>query len=71
MMLCSEEARRPLQRPVQLPRKTEVQHVNRIDCSFMPVFARWRGLGILSLARLTRSQDEHFTMLPDPILRHA
>jgi hypothetical protein len=28
-----------------------------------------RGLGILSLARLTRSQDERVTMLLDPNLR--
>jgi hypothetical protein len=31
---------------------SEVQHVNPIDRSFGIVFARWRGLGILSLARL-------------------
>jgi hypothetical protein len=30
----------------------EVQHVNPIDRSFGIVFARWRGLGILALARL-------------------
>ena len=27
------------------------------------------GRGYFSLARLMRSQDAHFTMLPDPILR--
>ena len=67
MMLRSEEVRRLLQKPVQLPLTREVQHGNRIDCSFGAVFARWRGLGILSLARLARSQDERVTMLLDPI----
>ena len=66
-MLRSEEVRRPLQRPVQLPLTSEVQHGNRIDCSFGTVFARWRGLGIFSLARLGGSQDERGTMLLDPI----
>lgn len=32
----------------------EVQHGNHIDCRFGAVFARWRGLGILSLAQLAR-----------------
>src|ERR1019366_8528758 len=54
MMLLSKEARRPLQRPVQLPLTNEVQHGNRIDCSRSAVFAWWRRLGILSLARLAR-----------------
>jgi len=63
MMLRSEEVRRLLQKPLT----SEVQHGNRIDCSFGAVLARWRGLGILSLARLARSQDERVTMLLDPI----
>src|ERR1035438_2517329 len=53
MMLCSEEVRRPLQRPVSFLLTSEVQHVNHIDRSSGAVFARWRGLGILSLPRLT------------------
>jgi hypothetical protein len=52
MMLLSEEAKRPLQRPVQLPLTSEVQHGNRIDYSRSAVFARWRRVGILPLARL-------------------
>src|SRR5208282_175359 len=55
-LLHSEEVGRPLQRPVQLPLTSEVQHGNRIDCSLGAVFARWRRLGILSLARLARSR---------------
>jgi hypothetical protein len=58
MTLISEEVRRPLQRPVQLPPSSEVQHVDHIDCSVGGVFARWRGLGLLSLARLARLLDE-------------
>ena len=62
MMLCSEEVRRPLhQRPVSFLPTSEVQHVNHIDCSFGAVFARWRGLGILWLARLGRTHDERLT----------
>jgi len=39
---------------------------NRIDCSGGAVFARWRGLGILSLAQLG---DEHrmYAQLIDPV----
>jgi len=51
-MSCSEEMRWPLQRSVQLPLTSEVQHGNRIDCSCSAVCARRRGLGIFSLARL-------------------
>ena len=65
MMLLSEEARRPLQRPVQLPLTSEVQHGNRIDCARSAVLARWRRVGILSLARLGRSHEERVTMLLD------
>ena len=54
MMLRSEEVKRPF-KAVSFLLTSEVQHVNRIDCSFGIVSARWRGLGILSLARLTRS----------------
>ena len=55
-MRRSEEMRWPLQRSVQLPLTIDVQHNgNRIDCSCGAVFARWRGLGILSLARMSRS----------------
>jgi hypothetical protein len=66
MMLCSE-ARLPFQRPVSFSRTKEVQHVNYIDRSAGSIFARWRGLGILSLARLTRSPDEHVGQLLDDI----
>ena len=68
-MLRSEEVRRPLQRPVQFPLTSEVQHRNYIDRSFGGVFARWRGLGlgIPSLAQLARSQDERVTTLLEPI----
>src|ERR1700690_402144 len=52
MMLSSEEVRRPFQRPVSFLLTNEVQHVNHIDRSSGAVSARWRGLGILSLARL-------------------
>jgi hypothetical protein len=52
IMLCNEEVRHPLRRPVQLPPTSEVQHVNPIDRSFGGNRAGWRGLGILSLARL-------------------
>jgi hypothetical protein len=48
----SEEMRWPSQRPVQLHLKVRRNNGNRIDCSCGVVFARWRGLGILSLARL-------------------
>ena len=58
---------RLLQRPVQLPLTSEVQNGNLIDRSFGGVFARWRGLGILSLARLARSQDEALATPLDPI----
>ena len=67
MMLLSKEARRPLQRPVQLPLTNEVQHGNRIDCSRSAVFAWWRRLGILSLARLAQPQNERVNMLLDGI----
>src|ERR1017187_1759583 len=67
MMLLSEEARRPFQRPVQLPLTDEVQHGDRIDCSRSAVLARRRRLGILSLARLPQSQDERVNMLLDGI----
>ena len=67
MMLLSEAARRPFQRPVQLPLTDEVQHGNRIDCSRSAVLARRRRLGILSLARLAQSQDERVNMLLDGI----
>ena len=46
---------------------SEVQHVNHIDRSFAGNRARWRGLGILSLARLARSQDQRVAMLLEPI----
>jgi hypothetical protein len=62
MMLCSEEVRRPFQRPVSFLPTSEVQRVNHIDRSFGAVFARWRGLGILSLPRLARLQDERRTI---------
>jgi len=46
---------------------SEVQHVNPIDRSFGIVFARWRGLGILSLARLARTGDERaLAVVRDP-----
>ena len=46
---------------------SEVQHVNPIDRSFGIVFARWRGLGILSLARLARIGDERaLAVVRDP-----
>ena len=67
IMLCSEEVRRPLQRPVKLLLTSEVQNGNHIDRSFGAVFARWRRLGIPSLAQLAGSQDERVTMLLDPI----
>src|ERR1039457_1158946 len=63
MMPLSEEARRPLQRQVQLPLTDEVQHGNRIDCARSAVFARRRRLGIFSLAHLARSHEERVTML--------
>ena len=65
-MSGSGEVRRPLQGPVQLPLTSEVQHGNHIDCSVGGVFARRRGLGILSLARLVRSL-ERVTPLLDSI----
>ena len=58
IILHSEDVRRPLQRTVKLLLKVRFKYGNRIDCSFGAVFARWRWLGILSLARLARSQDE-------------
>jgi hypothetical protein len=69
-MRCGEEMTWPLQRPVQLPRTNEVHHVNHIDCSFSAVFARWRGLGILSLARLARTAGERALAVvrePNPV----
>ena len=54
-MLRSEEVIRPLQRSVQLPLIGEVSHGNDLDYSPGAVFARWRGLGILSLAPLNRA----------------
>jgi len=66
IMWRSEEVRRPVTKPVQLPLTSEVQHGNRIDCSIGAVFARWWGLGILSLG-LARSQEERVTMLLDTI----
>ena len=66
MMLCSEEVRRPFQRPVSFLLQSEVQHVNHIDRSSGAVFARWRRLGILPVARLARLQDERRTMRLDP-----
>jgi hypothetical protein len=35
--------------------QVRLQDGNRIDCSRGAVFAWWRGLGILSLARLDRA----------------
>ena len=67
IMLHREEVGRPLQRPVQLPLTSEVQNGNLIDRSFGGVFARWRGLGIPSLAQLARSQDERVTTVLEPI----
>jgi hypothetical protein len=53
--LC-EEMRWPLQRSVQLPLiQVRYNNGNRIDCSCGAVFARWRGLGILSLAQLANT----------------
>jgi hypothetical protein len=46
---------------------SEVQHVNSIDRSFGVIFARWGGLGILSMARIARSNGEGLAMLLDPI----
>jgi hypothetical protein len=59
----SEGVKWPVYKPVQLPLTSEVQHGNRIDCSVGSVFARWRGLGILSLARLGRTRDARLTHL--------
>jgi uncharacterized protein YjbJ (UPF0337 family) len=53
-----KEVRRPLQRPVSFLLQVRLQHGNRIDCSCGVVPARWRGLGILSLARVARTGDE-------------
>jgi hypothetical protein len=54
-MVRSEEVKRPLQEPVQLPQlQVRLQHVNDIDCSCGAVVARWRGMGILSSSRLGR-----------------
>jgi len=36
---------------------------NRIDCSCGAVFARWRGLGILSLARVGLVEEDRRVML--------
>ena len=63
----SEEVQRLLQKPVQLPHTREVQDGNHIDRSVGGVFARWRWLGIPSLAQLTRPQDKRVTM---PIYPH-
>jgi hypothetical protein len=62
-----KEVRRPLQRPVSFLLQVRLQHGNRIDCSCGVVPARWRGLGILSLARLARTGDERaLAVVRDP-----
>ena len=66
IMCCREEVQRLLQKPVQLPHTREVQDENHIDRSVGGVFARWRWLGIPSLAQLARSQDKRVTMPLDP-----
>jgi hypothetical protein len=55
-MLSSEDVKLRSQRPVQLP-GSEVRHACPIDCPLGSVFARRRGLGILSLARLARLES--------------
>jgi len=65
-MECSGEVRRLLQKPVQLPHTREAQDGNHIDRSVGGVFARWRWLGIPSLAQLARSQDKRVIMPLDP-----
>jgi hypothetical protein len=46
--------------------EVRLQHDNHIDYCFGAVFARWRWLGIFSLAWLARSQHEPAAMLLDP-----
>ena len=54
-MVASEEAGRLLQDSPRLRPANEVTNGNPSDCSDSAVFARWRRLGILSLAPLDRT----------------
>jgi hypothetical protein len=54
-MVASEEAGRLLQDSPRLRPANEVTNGNPSDCSDSAVFARWRRLGILSLAPLDRA----------------
>jgi hypothetical protein len=65
-MLRSEEVRGPLRKPLLAFLRVRWRHGNHIDRSSGGVFARWRGLGVLSLARLARSQDERLVTLLFP-----
>jgi hypothetical protein len=67
MMLLSEEVRRPLQGPVELPPTKEIQHGNHTDRYRSAVLARWRGMGIFSMARLARSREVRVNVLLDPM----
>lgn len=54
MMVSSEEAGRLLQGSAGFSLRVRLRHGNRIDCSSSAVLARWRWLGIFSLAPLDR-----------------
>jgi hypothetical protein len=68
IMLGSKEVRGSLYEPVLAFLRVRWKHGNPIDRSFGGVFTRWRGLGLLSLARLARSQNERLATLLDPTL---
>ena len=55
MMVDSKEARQTLEKQSRFLLQMRLQNANRIDCSRGAVFARWRGLGVLSLAWLDRA----------------
>jgi hypothetical protein len=55
-MRCSEEMRWPYKGQSSFLLEMRFPHGNRVDCSSGAVFARWWGLGILSLAPLIASE---------------
>jgi hypothetical protein len=62
-MSCSEEMDGRYKGQSSFLLQVRYNNGNRIDCSFSAIFARWRGLGILSLARLGRTRDARLTHL--------
>jgi hypothetical protein len=66
-IMYREEVGQSLQRQVRFLLRGRLQHVNNINCSGGSISARWRGLGLFTVAAVTQLQVEHAHSLLCPI----